>query len=38
VALEDSPILALDTGVINQLVDDPNADALIAGLKSAFFV
>lgn len=36
--MEERPILTLDTSAINKLADDPNLEALIAGLKSGFFI
>jgi hypothetical protein len=36
--VEDQPIWTPDTSAINRLADDPDSDALIAGLKSGFFL
>ena len=36
--MEDRPIWTPDTSAINRLADDPDSDALIAGLRSGFFV
>jgi hypothetical protein len=37
-AVDDGPIWTPDTSAINRLADDPDSDALIAGLRSGFFV
>lgn len=34
----ENPILTLDTSAINHLADDPESEALIAGLTAGFFV
>ncbi|HXP70925.1 MAG TPA: hypothetical protein VOA88_16705 [Candidatus Dormibacteraeota bacterium] len=36
--MDDRPIWTPDTSGINRLADDPDSDALIAGLRSGFFV
>lgn len=36
VAMNSKPILTFDTSGVNWLADDPDSDALIAGLKSGF--
>lgn len=37
-AVEDRPIWTPDTSVINRLADDSDSEALVAGLRSGFFV
>jgi hypothetical protein len=37
-AMGSGPILTFDTSAINRLADDPDSDALIAGLRSGFHV
>jgi hypothetical protein len=38
VASDNRPILIPDTSAINRLADDPDSEALIAGLKSGYFI
>jgi hypothetical protein len=37
-AFDNRPILIPDTSAINRLADDPDSEALIAGLKSGYFI